>query len=82
MPKCSKCGNDTNKPRGFETVTIDCDRCDHHSGYRRCTGCTRGPRDVVMKCCGRCSPAGKIKCLPCNGTGSREIKKPCTRRHG
>jgi hypothetical protein len=81
MAKCNKCGNDTNKPRGFETQTINCDRCDRSSGYRRCNTCTRGPRDIVLKCCGHCSPAGKIKCQPCDGKGTRKIKVPCTARH-
>jgi hypothetical protein len=64
----------------METVKVDCDRCDNHSGYTRCTGCTRGPRDVVLKCCGRCDPLGKIKCYACSGKGKRDIKQKCTAR--
>jgi hypothetical protein len=79
MAPCSKCGNDTNKGRGFETKTVKCDRCSH--GYRRCGTCTRGPGDIVLKCCGNCSPAGKIKCLPCSGSGYRQVKVPCTGTH-
>ncbi|KAK4038993.1 hypothetical protein C8A01DRAFT_16960 [Parachaetomium inaequale] len=80
MARCV-CGNDSQGRCGFVTRLIDCDRCDNRTGYRRCGGCTRGQRDVVLKCCGACRPAGKIKCLPCNGIGKREIKERCTRRH-
>ncbi|KAK3299799.1 uncharacterized protein B0H64DRAFT_379191 [Chaetomium fimeti] len=82
MAKCSRCGNDTKKPRGFEEVTIRCDRCENSSGYRLCPGCTHGPAGLVLVCCGKCNPTGRVKCEICKGSGTRKVKKPCTRKHG
>ncbi|KAG7293640.1 hypothetical protein NEMBOFW57_003694 [Staphylotrichum longicolle] len=70
-----RCGKDSAAGPGFIEKTERCDRCDRSSGYRRCGTCTRGPGDIVLKCCGHCSPAGKIKCQPCNGSGYRKIKE-------
>ncbi|KAK4154681.1 hypothetical protein C8A00DRAFT_32501 [Chaetomidium leptoderma] len=82
MGKCpNKCGKDTTETAGFVVKSVSCGSCPNNQGWSRCGGCTRGPRDIVLKCCGRCSPAGKIECLICKGKGTRKVNEVCRGTH-